>query len=213
MAKKQGWIVNRFDLKGNPAGIGFSSKRQWLWLPSARDWHETHSRLAGILTNLPVSTEETRYPCLDQSLVEFLMSIPREQLLRPGERRSLMRRALVNIVPSEILARRTKQLEGRCYITTLAKHWKGLDQLLDDSLAARFGILDGPAFKVALRSLATKGRLTIEGMQLLRGLFLELWLRSMVRHAKLAVPDATEKTLIEVGRPDKRAATLMADES
>ena len=197
--KTQGWMVDRFDLKGIPAGVRFSIKGQRLWLPGARDWHDTHSRLAGILTNLPVNPEETSYPCLDQSLVEFLMSIPRDQLLRPGERRSLMRRALVGIVPSEILARRTKQLEGRCYITTLAKHWKELDQLLDDPIAARFGILHGPEFKAALRSLATKGRLTIEGMQMLRGLFLELWLRSIVRHAKLAMPDAAE-TLTGPGR-------------
>jgi asparagine synthase (glutamine-hydrolysing) len=198
-AKSPAWIVSRFNLNYGSAATGFSSRALWSWLPSARDWRETHSRLAGILTNLPLTTEETRYPCLDQNLVEFLMSIPRDQLLRPGERRSLMRRALVNIVPNEVLARRTKQLEGRCYVTTLAKHWNELDHILDHSLAARFGILHGPEFKATLRGLATKGRLSIEGMTLLRGLFLELWLRGVVRHANLSAADATEGTR-KVGR-------------
>src|SRR5581483_3677719 len=51
---------------------------------------------------------ETRYPYLDQGLLEFLFAIPREQLVRPGQRRSLMRRALAGIVPSEVLERRRK---------------------------------------------------------------------------------------------------------
>ena len=43
----------------------------------------------------PVSAlEEARYPYLDQNLIEFILSIPADQLLRPGERRSLMRRSL-----------------------------------------------------------------------------------------------------------------------
>ena len=37
---------------------------------------------------------EKRYPYLDRGLLEFLSAIPREQLVRPGQRRSLMRRAL-----------------------------------------------------------------------------------------------------------------------
>src|SRR2546428_7299542 len=36
---------------------------------------------------------ERWYPFLDQDLVVFLTTIPLEQLLRPGERRCLMRRA------------------------------------------------------------------------------------------------------------------------
>jgi asparagine synthase (glutamine-hydrolysing) len=41
-----------------------------------------------------LSRPEYRYPFLDRELVEFLFSLPREQLVRPGRRRSLMRRAL-----------------------------------------------------------------------------------------------------------------------
>lgn len=55
-----------------------------------------------------LSRPEYRYPYLDRDMVEFLFRIPREQLVRPGRRRSLMRRALKEIVPAEILERRRK---------------------------------------------------------------------------------------------------------
>jgi asparagine synthase (glutamine-hydrolysing) len=52
--------------------------------------------------------KESRYPFLDRRLVEFLAAIPDEQLQRPGQRRSLMRRALAGIVPVEVLSRKNK---------------------------------------------------------------------------------------------------------
>jgi asparagine synthase (glutamine-hydrolysing) len=55
-----------------------------------------------------VSRHEYRYPYLDRDLVDFLFRLPRERMVRPGRRRSLMRRALSGIVPPEILERRRK---------------------------------------------------------------------------------------------------------
>ena len=51
---------------------------------------------------------EKRYPYLDRGLLEFVSAIPPEQLVRPGQRRSLMRRALIGIVPDELLNRKRK---------------------------------------------------------------------------------------------------------
>jgi len=50
-----------------------------------------------------LSRHEVRYPYLDRDLADYLLQVPREQLVRPGRRRSLMRRALKEIVPIEIL--------------------------------------------------------------------------------------------------------------
>ncbi len=66
--------------------------------------------------------EETRYPYLDQNLIEFILSIPASQLLRPGERRSLMRRSLAGLVPHEILSRKTKQLGARTPVVGLERN-------------------------------------------------------------------------------------------
>jgi asparagine synthase (glutamine-hydrolysing) len=41
---------------------------------------------------------EVRYPFLDRTLLEFIFAIPREQLLRPGRRGSLLRRTLADMV-------------------------------------------------------------------------------------------------------------------
>ena len=53
---------------------------------------------------------EKRYPYLDRALLEFMYAIPREQLVRPGQRRSLMRRALVGIVPDRTPEQETQSL-------------------------------------------------------------------------------------------------------
>ena len=45
---------------------------------------------------------------LDRDFLEFMYAIPREQIVRVGQRRSLMKRALVDIVPNELLNRRRK---------------------------------------------------------------------------------------------------------
>lgn len=56
---------------------------------------------------------EKRYPYLDRDLLTFLYGVPREQLVRPGQRRSLMRRALVGIIPDEISNRKRKAFLSR----------------------------------------------------------------------------------------------------
>src|SRR5215813_12214933 len=66
---------------------------------------------------------EWRYPFLDRDLVAFCSAIPREQLVRPKERRSLMRRALAGIVPKEILERKRKAYVSRGLVKALAGEW------------------------------------------------------------------------------------------
>ena len=59
-----------------------------LWLPTRRGYiggvHLMACKLAKFTP--PVSAlEEARYPYLDQNLIEFILSIPASQLLRPGK--------------------------------------------------------------------------------------------------------------------------------
>jgi asparagine synthase (glutamine-hydrolysing) len=60
-----------------------------------------------------IERREYRYPYLDRDLVEFLLRVPRDQMVRPGRRRSLMRRALAGTVPQSILERRRKAYISR----------------------------------------------------------------------------------------------------
>jgi asparagine synthase (glutamine-hydrolysing) len=81
------------------------------WLPtqivSRHTWEHLSRQLAHTLPSL-TGCFEYRYPYLDRDLVDYLTAIPDDQLLRPGDRRSLMRRALIGLVPVETLERRTK---------------------------------------------------------------------------------------------------------
>lgn len=53
-------------------------------------------------------SRETRLPFLDHRLVEFAMSLPRDELWQGGESKRVLRRAMKGIVPDAILDRRDK---------------------------------------------------------------------------------------------------------
>ena len=136
----------------------------------------------------PGSIEEYRYPYLDQNLVEFVLSIPADQLLRPGERRSLMRRSLSGIVPCEILARRTKQLGERTPLLLLENNWDELQRTFRSSLSSRLGYLEDNAF---LRSLAeAKAGKKIPIVSMLRAIAFEFWLQDLNARHLLALGEA-----------------------
>jgi asparagine synthase (glutamine-hydrolysing) len=119
---------------------------------------------------------EVRYPYLDRDLLEFLFAIPRQQLVRPGRRRALMRRALVGIVPMEILERRRKAFVVRAPMAALAGSWKQITSLTDRMIAEELGLLHRAQFLHSLES-ARQGR-EEPVVLILNTLRLELWLRN-----------------------------------
>src|SRR5207237_6914028 len=101
-AKVEPWIQKTFARQYDLPGLLLDTpKTHRGLLPSVRERMHTVPSLGRQLTNTVPSLHEMRYPYLDQSFAEFLLSIPVEQLLRPGERRSLMRRAFAELLPSE----------------------------------------------------------------------------------------------------------------
>jgi asparagine synthase (glutamine-hydrolysing) len=126
---------------------------------------------------------EYRYPMLDKDLVEFLFSIPPEQLVRPGRRRAMMRRALRGIVPIEILERRRKAFQHRAPLSALRAAYPELCQSFSSLLLSDMGFVDAEAFHVALRQ-------TVDGgvdwyHSILRAIAYELWLRTRLQHPRL----------------------------
>lgn len=132
--------------------------------------------------------EEVRYPFLDQTLIEFVLSIPASQLLRPGERRSLMRRSLAGVVPNEILSRSTKQVGARTPALVLEEHWNELQSLYKRSLSAGFGYLHEDRFLKVI-SDARAGK-SVSLVRVLWAISLEYWLRDLVRRGLLDAPVA-----------------------
>src|SRR5579862_3635454 len=110
-------------------------------ISNARTWWETLETLPHRFPTL-LSRREWRYPYLDRDLVEFLFSVPRSQLVRPGRRRSLMRRALRNLVPTGILERRRKAFVVRSPIVALQTNAYVIENLFSASVSADFRLIE-----------------------------------------------------------------------
>jgi len=120
---------------------------------------------------------EYRYPFLDRNLVEFLHSVPREQLVSPGRRRLLMRRALKGIVPDEILERKRKAYMSHGPIVGLRNAQQKIRDLFASPLSADYGLIDRDRFLLAFENELT-GNLQNMG-EVARTISVELWLRSL----------------------------------
>jgi asparagine synthase (glutamine-hydrolysing) len=129
--------------------------------------------------NSLTGSREKRYPYLDLDLFEFLASIPRDQVIRPRERRSLMRRALREIVPSEILGRKTKWFGSRAVIRLFVDHSGAIDRILSDPWMSDARLID---LKILRNRIGeTLSGMTADGLQLRNAIAVEVWLRDLGR--------------------------------
>lgn len=131
---------------------------------------------------------DTRYPFLDRDMIEFLCGVPCEQILRPNQRRSLMRRALVGFVPEEILNRKRKAYLIRSPTKSLADEWKRLTNDEPRLLVERLGIVSQDRFADAVEKAQTGMEIDVVSAQ--RTIALELWLRQLARHNFLTATTA-----------------------
>ena len=126
---------------------------------------------------------ERRYPYLDRPLLEFLYSIPQEQLVRPGQRRSLTRRALTGIVPDELLNRKRKAYVSAGLRETILTQWRQLNFNNEKSVSAALGIVDRQGLVHTLDQVARGTE--VPDMSLMRTLTMEAWLRVLLRRGVL----------------------------
>lgn len=176
-ARVEDWLNPQFVRKYKVPARQLEVVEGTAWCrPSVRDALQTVCTLARLVSYTQPLPIETRYPFLDQRLVEFLTSIPLDQLLRPGQRRFLMRRALSGLLPPEVLQRKTKTGAGRCYSIALEQHWGRIQHIFDQSFAADLGFIDKNRVRLALATMKN-GQVPASFLQLLKALSLELWLR------------------------------------
>lgn len=123
---------------------------------------------------------EKRYPYLDRDLLEFMYAVPRQQLVRPGQRRSLMRRALAGIVPQEILERRRKAYVARGPMVTISSKWGYYSRMTENMVTSAFGIVDRERFLKALDD-ARSGK-EVPLVTLMRTLSIERWLKGLQKY-------------------------------
>ena len=144
------WLTPEFVHRHRAASTGYETRLKLCRaLPSFQDNLATLNALRrqlGCDQPAPEPLYETRYPFLDRDLLEFLFAIPREQLVRPGQRRSLMRRSLAGIVPDALLNRRRKAYVARAPLTSLSGDASDLIQMSSQMASTLFGFVDARAF-------------------------------------------------------------------
>lgn len=197
LGKLEPWIDRQFARRcglasrrmGPAAGLGVR-------LPSVRQSARTLIVMACQMSKqLPPNggCEETRYPFLDQDLVEFATSIPLDQLLRPGERRSLMRRSLIGVLPKEVLGRKTKGVSSRFASAALDNKWIDIERIFRSPLCCQLGYIDRKRLHGEL--VATRNGNGLHPVRLMRVVSLEIWLRNL-----------SDRGLIDVRREDPDCA-------
>jgi len=109
-----------------------------------------------------------------------MYAVPREQLVRPGQRRSLMRRALVGIVPDELLNRKRKAYVTRSPMTAITADWNEYAAMAEHMVGSSLAIIEKTKFSEALQKARRGQELPL--VTVMRTVGLELWLRSVKRH-------------------------------
>jgi asparagine synthase (glutamine-hydrolysing) len=164
-----------------PALAGYPSRTKLLGpLPSFQENVSTLDALRRQLACKALPFEpsyEKRYPYLDRDLLEFMFAIPREQLVRPTQRRSLMRRALVGIVPDEILNRKTKAFVSRSSMVAISNNWAHFTEITQNMLSSALGIVDSERISETLQKVRRGEQVPM--VTLKRTLLLESWLRDL----------------------------------
>jgi len=173
-----------FIRRNRRALLGYPQRLRWFGgLPSFQECTATLNMLQRQLACSPLSKEpaiEMRYPYLDRRFHEFLYAIPREQLVRPGRRRSLMRRALAGIVPKEILDRRRKAY-GMCAPRAIIASDGAALVANRPMRSVLLGIVTLDGFSAAVENIQLGHDAAL--VPLLRLIVVESWLQNLARTA------------------------------
>lgn len=174
-----GWLHPELVRRNRTALGGYQNRlRLFGPLPSFQENLSTLDGLRRELSSTPMAFEppcEVRHPYLDRSLLEFLYAVPRQQIVRPGHRRSLMRRALKGIVPEEILNRKRKAFVTRSSAAGISNDWASLTDTGASLSIVDLGIVDRRHFIEALQQLSAGQEVPI--VTLMRTLLCEVWIR------------------------------------
>jgi len=177
------WLHPDFVKRNRLALRGYETRLKMLGSPpSFQENLSTLNAMRRQLACTPLSSQpchERRYPYLDRDLLEFLYAIPREQLVRPGQRRSLMRRALAGTVPDRVLQRRRKAFVARSPAVAISANWAKLVAMSGRMASSSLGMVDTASFRSVLER-ARQGQ-EVAMVPLMRTIAVEAWLESLTR--------------------------------
>jgi hypothetical protein len=143
----------------------------------------------------PAWLRDVRLPYLDRDLLEFTYAVPREQLVRVGQRRSLMKRALIGIVPEELLNRKRTRPPQQALTPRPQKdsslEWPSLIEMGQKVVSNTIEIVDRDCFLEALDKARRNEEVPINLLQ--HSLTLESWLRHLAVHGVLSSSTGTKR--------------------
>jgi asparagine synthase (glutamine-hydrolysing) len=175
------WLDPNFVKRNRAALLGYETRMKLFGpVPSfQRNLSTLDSLRRQLMCQAPPSEPhyEKRYPYLDRGLLEFIYTIPRAQLVRPSQRRSLMRRALVGIVPNEILHRKRKAYIVRSSMKAISAEYRNLVELSHHLESGSLGIVDPTGFQEIL--LKVRKNQEVPMIPLLRTIGIEIWLQNL----------------------------------
>ena len=126
---------------------------------------------------------EYRYPFLDRRVVEFLIAIPEEQRWWMDRPKTILRRALRDVLPEEIRERRTKAE----FSVVLDREIRGglagqIEALIRDSVLASLGVVNRTGLLRRFRAFLEGRDEAVSRWVIFNFIGLELWSRSLVGH-------------------------------
>jgi asparagine synthase (glutamine-hydrolysing) len=120
---------------------------------------------------------EMRFPFMDRRLIEFALAIDVNQWQRPGETKSLLRRALAGILPEEVRVRRSKAGPDEALYRACVRESGRLSEWIADARVCAYGFVNRKALIETFQRV--RHGVPVTTPQLLRTLCLEFWLRSL----------------------------------
>ena len=120
---------------------------------------------------------EVSHPYLHRPLIEFLQATPFGQRVRPGETRSLMRRALRDLLPEKILNRKGKKGPQEALYRAIARQWPRLQPIIKNARVCERGYMNSEALLRALER--ARHGCEIHSFAIIQTLSLEFWLRAL----------------------------------
>lgn len=188
------WFQHGFVQRNHAALCHCPTRRTLLnHMPSAQynlEGLEGERRLAARWEFNPFLIRDMRFPYLDRDFLGFMYAIPREQVVRVGQHRSLMRRALIGIVPDEVRNRTPRPLLPPESSNAISEELVERCDLGKDILGSSLGIIDSSRFSDALQNVRHNDKALTR--MLTRTLRLESWLRHLAGYNILATPDLEE---------------------
>lgn len=171
-----------------PRNASLKAFSQWSALHPAHLFSETiRYTLSSQLTCMtvpPVGIAEKRYPFLDRDLYAYIASIPRDQVIRAGQRRRLMRRSLQSLIPDPVLSRRSKWFSLRSPAAQFSGLHTRLESLFESPWLSAGVFFNCNAIRERIK--AVEHGLVSEARYLSIAVAVEQWLQSQVARGVIA---------------------------